>query len=492
MSQVSKYLRIWLRLLPLAGLLIVVGFAFDSPFTESKALPTEVRIVDTSPPIVMGKCNPCHIDLSAFKNPNLVNFNHPVHFKRGIRCESCHTEWPHQQSRIIKPTMDVCMNCHGLSHGSQGVAAPGKCALCHPATFNLVPADHTPIFKASTHKVEAIKQANQTCLMCHKPSDCQSCHERLGAPTLNEENLRRYPVWRQPASERAKRIEIGGDKVEMSRCNFCHTNLQLWKNEKLVGFNHPVHFKRGIKCDSCHPSFPHRPGSIDKPKMTACFKCHSLEHGAQKTAAPGDCKLCHPATMQLKPAFHTPEFVGGAHKDWAKNDRSLCRMCHQQSFCDNCHRTEIPHQTGWKYVHGREASSPAARLADGSLTCFRCHKPEGPTQAYQKAPSCAKCHKAVVYPHQQPWAPAHGKTAVQVGKAVCTTCHVKKVFCDKCHGGIEMPHKEGWFGQHRRFLQDKPISICMACHQKTQCLLCHRTHKVHNQKEIYDFSELKR
>src|SRR3990170_4914809 len=122
----SKIARLGLRLLPVLGLLFLVGAAFAFPKIQLSAKPA-LPVIDTGGPVEMSKCSPCHTDLGAFKTPNLINFDNPTHFKKGIRCRACHVAWPHQPGGTVKPTMDVCANCHRLQHGSQGQMASGDC-----------------------------------------------------------------------------------------------------------------------------------------------------------------------------------------------------------------------------------------------------------------------------------------------------------------------------------------------------------------------------
>jgi len=467
-----------------------MGAAFALPKARLIALPA-LRVVDTGGPVEMGKCSPCHIDLGAFKNPKLVNFSHPVHFKRGIRCQVCHVVFPHRPGGTVKPTMDQCGNCHRLQHGNLGRMAPANCDLCHPKDFKLKPADHEAKDFAGRVHADAAKATVQSCLVCHKSDSCEGCHAKSGVAPAPAAAYRWFGLWPVP-KESGLKITIGASPVTMSACQACHGDLQKWKNDKLVNFNHPAHFKRQITCDKCHDKWPHSPGKLEKPKMAACVRCHRLDHAAQgrlvaaeKGTYPNEyCAVCHPKDMKLKPDWHTPAFIGGDHKRFAKADRGLCRGCHIQAFCDNCHQTEIPHAPGWLGEHGKVA----AALSDQGkipLPCFKCHLENGPKEPYQTAPSCAKCHKAVVYPHRKPWAPQHGKTAKSVGLSVCTTCHVKAVFCDKCHGSVKMPHDKSWLGEHREFLRDNDPEACLRCHKAAQCEQCHATHKVHNRHTIY-------
>lgn len=470
-----------------------MGAAFAFPKIQLSAKPAP-KVIDTGGPVEMGKCSPCHTDLGAFKNPSLVNFNHPVHFKKGIRCQACHVAFPHQPGGTVKPTMDLCANCHRLDHGNQGQMAPAKCDLCHPADFKLTPDDHEVEGFAEAVHGEAAQADMQKCLVCHQSDSCESCHAKNDIAPAPAAAYRWFGLWPVPA-EQGEKITIGARPVTMGTCQACHRDLQKWKNDKLVNFNHPAHFKRQIDCEKCHDKWPHSRGKIEKPKMTACVRCHRLDHGSQGRLVaaekggypPEYCAVCHPKDMELKPAWHTAAFIGGGHKVKAKADRGLCRGCHVQSFCDNCHQTEIPHASDWRGEHGKAAAAQADKTDD--IACFMCHLRDGEKAAYKTAPSCAKCHKAVVYPHKKPWAPQHGKTAKVIGQTACSTCHIKAAFCNKCHGGVKMPHIAGWLGEHRQFLRDNDPEACLNCHKASQCEQCHATHKVHNRNSIYKLGQ---
>lgn len=511
-------------------LLTVTGALAKGSFSVAKPKPAKL-VIETGGEVNMSKCAPCHRSLNAFLTKgqtSLVNFRHEVHFQRGIKCAACHTQWPHQKSKLVKPKMEACIVCHRLEHGNQGEMAPSasNCRLCHPPGFNLNPHQPTggsqqvarpPRVQRATANVPTTILAHnelkkgqkepatsrlQNCLVCHQGSFCSSCHEQQnvqvkvdGWVSLATQSYRYYPLWPRPKFK-GSTIVIDNSPIVMGKCNPCHTNLELWQNEKLVNFKHRVHLQRQITCSKCHDSWPHAPNQIKKPKMSACVKCHRLSHGSQgrlvaaenNSYPPQYCSLCHPATMNLKPEFHTEAFIGGAHKDWAKKDRGLCRGCHTQTFCDSCHQTEIPHPEGWRTAHGAEVATVETTQGE-NLFCFKCHQPQGPTVAYKKAPSCSKCHKAVVYPHKQPWAPVHGKIAKTQGRAVCYTCHQSYQFCQGCHGTVKVPHPQNWIGQHRQVLQNENVQVCLRCHNKQSCEFCHERHAVHNRNSIYKIDE---
>lgn len=374
--------------------------------------------------------------------------------------------------------MDICFNCHGLSHGRQGERAPGKCSLCHKKGFELKPKSHSKKWIGSEHKTENSDAVNK-CGMCHKQTTCNECHGSKNIKPVEIAKLK--GVKGGPSNGRW--VDTKGD-VTMSKCLPCHTDFDRTKFATL-NFKHSVHFNKKITCKRCHLEFPHSRGDDSKPRtkipnMRTCFSCHGLSHGNQGTFAPGDCSKCHPATFERKPKSHDKQWVSQApkrHKFEAKKDRNYCFMCHKQEFCNSCHGLDpIPHEEGWKDLHG----TTAAKLADinaKKIACNNCHQPQQ---------FCVKCHKGVTFPHPDNWSTSHGKTATTKGKDACYTCH-RESLCQSCHRGVSMPHKANWLGEHRTFLRVRSVNQCLGCHTRPQCVQCHSAHKVHNRNTIYTY-----
>lgn len=438
------------------------------------------KLLTLETPVTASNCFACHGGLVRTSFPGL-NFDHNKHFSQGIRCESCHQEYPHTPQGLVKPKMDTCFNCHGLNHGQQGQKATGRCSACHTSDFNLTPADHTPGWVSAGHK--DVDKSNPNCSMCHQKNFCENCHEQKAVKKVE---FRIYKPSNITIKTKGLKVETTG-KVTASKCAPCHGNFNREKFPTLT-FKHSLHFKRGIACDKCHSEFPHRRESQIKPvtelpKMQQCFKCHGLSHGNQKVFATGTCSACHPVGFALKPASHDQNWVKAApfnHKKEAKADRSQCNMCHQQKFCNDCHGLEpIPHQTAWKDLHGTTMVKIARGLAKPTYeqtSCNNCHKPQN---------FCFKCHKGVKFPHEQGWPNQHGKVAKVNGKEACYTCH-RQQLCTGCHKGVEMPHAENWLGKHRT-QRNMSLSSCLRCHVKQQCEQCHSAHKVHPRNNLYDF-----
>ena len=180
--------------------------------------------------------------------------------------------------------------------------------------------------------------------------------------------------------------------------------------------------------------------------------------------------------------------------------KSCTELCHQSSFCANCHlgRHVLPtshRDPNW--VRPRQPSTnfygttPAVASAKHSLaaresseTCIVCHA--GGTTA----PLCMGCHKLQM-PHPSGFGlkdeskPAEagngGQHADLLKKAktalapVCANCHIQ-TWCDSCHHKGLNP-RIAWRAQHMKIVKAKGASGCFAsgggCHEETFCSYCH-------------------
>lgn len=212
----------------------------------------------------------------------------------------------------------------------------------------------------------------------------------------------------------------------ISLCANCHDRLDReldWRRDRKLIFNHPAHFARGIRCAACHQEFPHKPGRIVHVAVETCFTCHGTSHGPQGLLAPTGCDVCHTADIAPITPDHAQEIwvkLSGEglalHSTDAKENRLYCKMCHEQSYCDSCHRMEIPHPAGW--VPGGHPSVAATE------------------------------------------------------REACTMCHEQQKFCDECHH-VDYASLPDWKTQHKRFPLVDGADSCFKCHQPTYCSACH-------------------
>jgi len=264
--------------------------------------------------------------------------------------------------------------------------------------------------------------------------------------------------------------------------------------------NHAGHKKAGVDCLTCHEGIFDQtelgqPGAFPKEKV--CLQCHKKEKDA------GNCGMCHlradkPATFVTKPektSFEKPV-----------PPMSTCLGCHenpqhQQQFdngqCFTCHvdlthyplRPEsfLSHKGNFTRMHPQIARSTSA-------ACEVCHQ-----QTF-----CADCHAArtrpfkaeTLYPdrpdrnwiHWGDFITRHSIEA-RANPAACQKCHPVS-FCNDCHRQQRLtpdssnplnPHPAGWLtpgspsfhGTEAR----KDIVSCAACHDQgaaSNCVTCHR------------------
>jgi hypothetical protein len=88
-------------------------------------------------------------------------------------------------------------------------------------------------------------------------------------------------------------------------------------------------------CEACHRGLKTAEGGLEKqhfPHMEDCLICHN------KIDAPFSCGECHPATMNLKPANHAPDFLDRHTTGKLGLDKTTCAACHGKRFtCLGCH-----------------------------------------------------------------------------------------------------------------------------------------------------------
>jgi hypothetical protein len=112
--------------------------------------------------------------------------------------------------------------------------------------------------------------------------------------------------------------------------------------------------------------------------------------------SPKICTECHERGEEL--AFeryvHTADF-GKSHRPEATQGEAVCAMCHQTSFCNDCHATRVELKPSIKNQAETYRSMPhrgdylSRHRLEGRVdptSCFRCH---GNPKAAQ---TCVRCH----------------------------------------------------------------------------------------------------
>lgn len=309
--------------------------------------------------------------------------------------------------------------------------------------------------------------------------DCIACHDEVwDEQKLGESHL----------PPEAKCLECHGEIKEKGQCDFCHTNVKKaahWPAfEGELVMSHKAHIERTKEdCAVCHKQLPNPYWQHSMaPPMATCLSCH--QH--KQTFDAGKCNDCHSdlSHYPLKPISiysHAPNYVQRHERD-ARNDTSQCALCHEQTFCSDCHartvglKVEIKHaeNVNSDYIHRNDflgRHSIEARF--NSTTCLRCHG----------SSFCESCHALQNVtpdgtnprdPHPRGFAlpgsaQFHGDAARR-DIASCAACHDQgpRSNCVTCHStsgvaGNKSPHPLGWSDRHPRSDISKN-GMCLYCH----------------------------
>ncbi len=273
------------------------------------------------------------------------------------------------------------------------------------------------------------------------------------------------------------------------QCTQCHAlDTRPVNASRGMIMDHEVHAGADVNCAACHNRVAHPEdnyelqleGNVKKQDfmtMTACYRCHWLgEDRPSEYVAPGECTACHKESFDLVPASHDTTswyndrgisngHADAAHealdsaeehsKEWeaekeefySKEPRFFaklagvtdelqvdvppantifeCRTCHLDTFCTDCHGTQIPHEAEFKDKHSEEYKTSDA------ASCGKCHNKSG--SAKYDSQSCTMCHHPAYKPQDgTPWELQHPAAARGGIEEKCYPCH-EEVFCSSCH-----------------------------------------------------------
>jgi hypothetical protein len=223
----------------------------------------------------------------------------------------------------------------------------------------------------------------------------------------------------------------------ISLCANCHDSLDRaldWREQRKLIFNHAAHFAVGVRCDACHTEFPHKPGKTLHVPLDTCFECHGSTHGVQGTLAPTECTVCHTRDIaRITPDHNANTWVFQPGDGLARHSRSAterplyCKMCHESTFCLNCHEIDMPHPDTWMTSEGTEGELVHGAVADaeGREVCFNCH---------ESINYCNNCHHAG-FERMADWQADHKTLVRKSGADLCFDCH-EPPFCSACHVGV--------------------------------------------------------
>jgi hypothetical protein len=123
---------------------------------------------------------------------------------------------------------------------------------------------------------------------------------------------------------------------------------------------------------------PRHPEELERGKRPVCTECHEARDDQIPYAR-----------------FNHTAFFADSHRQEVYQAERLCALCHQTSFCNDCHATRVelkpsdknPTETYRRLPHRGDYRS--RHIIDGRIdptSCFRCHG--NPKTAI----SCQPCH----------------------------------------------------------------------------------------------------
>ena len=282
-------------------------------------------------------CAKCHANYDPAANfATDIKFSHGYHVK--MQCSDCHTQFPHQKTGTQRPTMKICMSCHGLYHGPQGILAKANCDACHntPKWQLACPYNATLDWAGKGHVARGTSDTTRDCMMCHTQSDCETCHQ--------QQNV----VW-QPKDGWAYDPGENGAK---DGCYACHGDSTLLapvqgtdKSFQVTGVTNSVHYQ--ITCQQCHPDFRYdsTPGTT---------KLWNINAGLQ-------CGVCHQTLKDPKLSKPVADYEKSIHAQKIRDKN------YKAATCAGCHYR--PHD-----IQSLDtAEGKAAMHADAYGVCARCH-----------------------------------------------------------------------------------------------------------------------
>jgi len=486
--------------------------------TDNYELPlnaeSEVSLTMTS-----DKCTQCHNLENRIVTPSPgIKIDHKPHEEINAACPVCHNRVAHREDFELTLTdpatgepnkkhenfmgMTACFRCHGLE---KGAPAPGACAACHPADFQLKPPSHLAAgfypeghAKLADAEIERAAEVRKEfgidvitgerkaeitagesenaegthesigeelppvgaiveCYTCHTESFCTDCHG-MAMPHPAE--------FKEPKDPKDPQGHPAASKTQPKKCVMCH------------GVNEKTHF-----CDSCHHgtavewefnaaepwTAKQHPKAVAKSGVASCTeKCHTAKFCVDCHTSKAVLPSSHKTKNWVRPKQPTMTVYGSApaspsadHALEAQKSIESCAVCHGEGgpnaqFCKSCHVLEMPHPAEFKEFHSKSKADPKP--------CVKCHTwPE----------LCSNCHH-VGSSTKTSWIKLHGSSVNKNGSASCLEkCH-KKDFCVKCHQSrkvVPTSHKAKNFV--RNYSTEKAVHVAQYTANGETCTNCH-------------------
>ncbi|MBF4510222.1 MAG: NapC/NirT family cytochrome c [Aeromicrobium sp.] len=279
------------------------------------------------------QCLQCHSENRTMTPTKGIIIDHEVHEENHIHCTVCHNRVAHPERDLeitmVDPetgepaalhadfmSMTACFRCHTLTGESPSgaeYAAPGECSACHPANFDLKPANHKdegfyPKGHAALANMEIDHATGRPAENVRKPVIHGEDHESTAtagsdyAPSSGDDHV----------------LHLASVSA-IDYCSTCHLVDRFCVDCHGVEMPHPAGFVTGH-------------GDVGKSNPDSCAMCHLGEGRPVETMSMEFCNACHHKTGDpTKPWI--PQHVGAVRESGAQ----ACFECHTPTYCAACH-----------------------------------------------------------------------------------------------------------------------------------------------------------
>lgn len=286
-------------------------------------------------------------------------------------------------------------------------SSPKVCMSCHEMSLQ------AGSWKQSAH-------ANVECVACHQPPRAWYAFPL----TLTDRfALLGRDVYRHFSSDYDDPVDsrpAGAEPMPADVCLQCHDPNRKATSGFRILIDHPEHAKRNGPCVSCHvrTAHPIAERGIPLSLMAQCYTCHGTK---EYPKASTECAVCHPSGYELVPASHKEAKWKRGHGDIWKVDAKQCALCHENTYCTDCHGLDMPHPADWAQ---KNAVGHAAAAEKNREVCVRCHE--------EPPDLCGSCHHTAWDAAKGPWKEQHFEVARTDGTTTCLSCHEAN-YCVRCH-----------------------------------------------------------
>ncbi len=275
------------------------------------------------------QCTQCH-SANRLPTPSIgIIIDHDIHSENDVTCTMCHNRVAHIEDFELTLTdpktgepsykhddwmlMTACFRCH--SHDDDP-KAPGACEACHPADFELKPANHFeegfyPAGHAEMALAEVERAAAAAAAAEEHASAARSARWAAGGSAYLLGIQQAHAAGGASDNPWAESIP---SVAEINYCSTCHAE-KFCSDCHGLPMPHPADFQEGH-------------GDLGRNEPAVCATCHA------KGDATGTqfCNACHhpdgdPTLPWIPQHFNAVKETGA----------QACFDCHAPTFCAECH-----------------------------------------------------------------------------------------------------------------------------------------------------------